>query len=67
MLSRPLFLLSVAEAFSEQSESSDDSDGNSGSHEYSEINSETSPVNSQLDTRLFKSMRIVLLIFYIGI
>lgn len=54
MLSKPLLILSVAEAFSEQSEYSDDSDGNSDSREHSEINSETSPVNSQLDTRLLK-------------
>lgn len=52
MLSRPLLLLSVAEAFSEQSVCSDDSDGNSDSHEHSEINSEPSLVNSQLDARV---------------
>lgn len=48
MLSRPLLLLSVAEAFSEQSVCSDDSDGNSDSHEHSEINSEPSLVNARL-------------------
>ncbi|KAJ4725846.1 SEC14 cytosolic factor family protein / phosphoglyceride transfer family protein [Melia azedarach] len=53
MLSKPLLLISAAEAFSEQSECSDEnSDGNSDSHAYPEIHSELSSVHSPPDTRV---------------